>query len=73
MSDDLVKRLRDAHSFMGDPLLKEAADEIERLREALRYYAENHYPNVNDGPWGVNSTDFGDVARAALTDKGGEQ
>ena len=32
MSDDLVKRLRDAHSFMGDPLLKEAADEIERLR-----------------------------------------
>jgi hypothetical protein len=43
-----------------------AADEIERLREALRYYAKNHYPNVNDGPWGVNSTDFGDVARAAL-------
>jgi hypothetical protein len=44
--------------------------ENERLRVALRYYAENHYPNVNDGPWGVNSTDFGDVARAALTDKG---
>jgi hypothetical protein len=37
-----------------------------RLREALKYYAENHYPNVNEGPWGVNSSDFGDVARTAL-------
>jgi len=44
----------------------EAADEIKRLREALRYYAKNHYPNVDDGPWGPNSSDFGDVARAAL-------
>jgi len=44
----------------------EAADEIKRLREALRYYAKNHYPNVDDGPWGPNSNDFGDVARAAL-------
>ena len=40
--------------------------ENERLREALRYYAANHYPNVDDGPWGPGSTDFGDVARAAL-------
>ena len=47
----------------------EAADEIERLRAALRYYAENPYPNVNDGPWGANSSDFGDVARAALGEK----
>lgn len=37
-----------------------------RLREALNYYAKNHYPNVNDGPWGANSVDFGNVARAAL-------
>ena len=43
--------------------------EIERLREALRYYAKNHYPNVDDGPWGVNSNDWGDVARAALEEK----
>jgi hypothetical protein len=43
-----------------------AADEIERLREALRYYAKNHYPNIDDGPWGPGSNDFGDVARAAL-------
>ena len=40
--------------------------EIERLREALRYYAANHYPNVDDGPWGPGSNDFGDVARIAL-------
>lgn len=52
---------------------KEAEDEIkalraenERLREALRYYAKNHYPDVDAGPWGANSADFGDVARAAL-------
>jgi len=45
---------------------RETANEIERLREALRYYAANHYPNVDDGPWGPGSNDFGDVARAAL-------
>lgn len=31
MTDDLVKRLLDAYSFMGDPLLEEAADRIEAL------------------------------------------
>ena len=71
---DIVERLRKwsvfGYGVEASADMKEAADEIERLREALRYYAENHYPNVNDGPWGVNSTDFGDVARAALTDKG---
>ena len=40
--------------------------ENERLREALRYYAKNHYPDIDAGPWGLNSADFGDVARAAL-------
>ena len=45
-------------------------DEIERLREALRYYAKNHYPDIDAGPWGPNSNDWGDVARAAL---GGEE
>jgi len=39
-----------------------------RLREALKYYAEDHYPKVNEGPWGANSSDFGDVARAALAE-----
>ncbi len=33
---------------------------------ALRFYADEHeYPS--DGPWGVNSDDFGNRARAALT------
>ena len=45
-------------------------DEIERLREALRYYVKNHYPDIDAGPWGPNSNDWGDVARAAL---GGEE
>jgi hypothetical protein len=47
-------------------LLQDSFDEIERLRDALLYYAANHYPNVNDGPWGPGSNDFGTVARAAL-------
>jgi hypothetical protein len=35
---------------------------------ALRFYADEHeYPS--DGPWGVNSDDFGKVARATLKGK----
>jgi len=37
----LAARLRDAHWFVGDPLLKEAADEIERLRAALEKIAQH--------------------------------
>ncbi len=49
----------------ADTLERQAA-EIERLRRALRFYADEHeYPS--DGPWGVNSDDFGKRARAALT------
>lgn len=39
--------------------------EAGRLRAALRYYAGLH-ENPNDGPWGVNSKDFGTVAIEAL-------
>ena len=39
--------------------------ENERLRAALHYYADFH-ENPNDGPWGMQSDDFGNVARAAL-------
>ena len=79
---DIVERLRgkvpmawEDEGFMSadeDAILatfKEAADEIERLREALRYYAKNHYPDIDAGPWGPNSNDWGDVARAALGEK----
>jgi len=75
MSDNLVQRLRDlAEEWfemcedIHEPLY-EAADsiqaqaaEIERLREALEYYAQE----LMTGPWGIDSLDFGDVARAAL-------
>jgi hypothetical protein len=48
--------------------LADARAEIERKDAALRFYACDH-PNPNEGPWGTNSTDFGDVARAALAPK----
>jgi len=38
-----------------------------RLRAALHFYSDNH-AIPNDGPWGVDSNDFGGVARAALAD-----
>lgn len=42
------------------------AAEIEKLREALEYYADRNNPCPNEGPWGVDSTDFGLVALKAL-------
>lgn len=66
---DIVERLRFG---TGDGLraydwMNEAADEIERLREALRFYAE----------WGIDAPavdaiiekDRGDIARSALQQK----
>jgi predicted nucleic acid-binding Zn-ribbon protein len=32
---DIVAELKDGYSFLGDPLHRKAADEIERLREEL--------------------------------------
>jgi predicted nucleic acid-binding Zn-ribbon protein len=32
---DIVTKLEDAYAFLGDPLHREAANEIERLREKL--------------------------------------
>lgn len=68
---DIVERLRSIdhmnveECFLDSYLYAKAADEIERLREALNFYAANHeWPN--EGPWCVDSTDFGDVARAVL-------
>ena len=39
-----------------------------KLDKALRFYAE-YWDSPNDGPWGVNSRDFGNVAREALLNK----
>ncbi len=41
--------------------------QVERLTGALRFYADFH-ENPNDGPWGINSQDFGKEARTALTE-----
>jgi hypothetical protein len=52
--------------------LPEVAAMVKRLEEAwvvLHFYADFH-ENPNDGPWGVNSQDFGKAARAFLA--GGE-
>lgn len=38
---DLIDKLKSAHSFHGDPLHREAWEEIERLREALKTFADN--------------------------------
>jgi hypothetical protein len=66
---DLCKRLRRPglkSAAEAAAALERQAAEIERLRGALHFYADHHdYPNA--GPWGFNSDDFGDRARAALT------
>ena len=40
---------------------------VAELEGALRFYAESHSQNPNDGPWGMSSTDYGTIARAALS------
>ena len=42
--------------------------EVAAMVEALHFYAD-FYENPNDGPWGINSEDFGKVARTALKAK----
>jgi len=68
MTDDLVKRLRiaaDRADMVFDPDFaspwREAADRIEQLEGALRYYAE-YLPTFSQ-------QDFRSVARAALGEK----
>lgn len=46
--------------------LSERDRRIAALTEALAFYAEGHSANPNEGPWGMASTDFGTVARAAI-------
>jgi len=48
------------------PAILQALRDGEKMRAALRFYADRHEV-PSEGPWGVNSTDFGNVARQALT------
>ena len=60
--DDLAQAFKAGY----DAGRSESADEIERLREALRYYA-----NKTQEEWvNVTGADDGVVARAALEEKG---
>jgi hypothetical protein len=46
-------------------LLEKSDARIAQLEEALRFYAITA-SNPNDGPWGVNSKDYGYIASIAL-------
>ena len=54
---------RDWHKMCD--AITEAADRLRQYREALEYYAKWH-PQPSEGPWGADSTDFGEIARIAL-------
>ena len=61
--DGLLRCVTDNHVALCRAEAAEA--ERDRLRRALHYYAD-FYSVPSDGPWGVNSKDFGTAARAAL-------
>jgi hypothetical protein len=47
--------------------LETAEAKLAKAVAALHFYAD-FYEAANDGPWGVNSNDYGDKARAVLTE-----
>ena len=48
------------------------ADALDAAEKALEFYAKDHeWPD--DGPWGINSNDYGDVARDALPKLRGQE
>jgi hypothetical protein len=71
---DIVERLRAEAAFHGEgenSLEAEAADEIERLRAALKFYAEPcDSANDGDGNCGYRGNTCCMTARAALTQEG---
>lgn len=40
--------------------------ERDALRSALQFYADENNPCPNEGPWGIGSDDFGQLARTTL-------
>ena len=61
---DIVERLREGKSAGGYWREKEAADEIERLRDALKQYRDGHYSGYVTLPCGWD--DEGTLASYAL-------
>lgn len=53
MTDDLVKRLRDAFGFVRDPLIGEAADRIEELERNLAK-EKKYFKEINEKAWDVH-------------------
>ena len=70
MSSDIKTWLREAASRHNNYRCDEAADRIEALEKALRFYAENCINgfNIYANLMGPNG-DYGEIARAALEDK----
>lgn len=73
---DIVERLREKMEYADEfqyigaaELIYEAAEEIERLREALQFYADDENWKI-DAPLDITSAYFtGGPARAALQQK----
>ena len=63
----VLARDMEARAEAAEAELTTLRAQVERLTGALRFYADFH-ENPNDGPWGINSQDFGKEARAALTE-----
>lgn len=47
---NLVDRLKASHSFIGDPLHREAYEEIERLMEIIANYERDHSAGAGMAP-----------------------
>ena len=48
MTDDIVERLNSSYAMLGDPLHKEAADEIERLKNQISHIIEHNNPQIEN-------------------------
>lgn len=68
---EAAERERDACAGLASQAVSDMAmaqNRITALEAALSYYAKEH-KNPSEGPWGLTSTDFGNVARRALEAK----
>lgn len=68
--EDAVRRTAESltqdNFHTASAVVFKAADTLQRYRKALEWYG-GEQPWPNEGPWGVDSTDFGNLARKALS------